>query len=154
MRLLKLVIIFEIIAGLIFAAAAQDINRSASIDSLKGKVQVKLINEKSWNSAKVGMILHEGDSIRTSAGSWAFLNLDKGKTATVEVKENTQLLLSELKKNDSGDVKDTLLDLAIGKILIKVQKLRKESSKFEVKTPTSIVGVRGTVFAVEVENLK
>jgi len=154
MRLLKFVIISEIITGLIFAAIAQDINRSASIASLKGKAQVKLINEKRWHSAKVGMVLHEGDSIRTSTGSWALLNLDGGKTATVEVKENTQLLLSELKKNDSSDVKDTLLDVAIGKILIKVQKLRKESSKFEVKTPTSIVGVRGTVFAVEVENLK
>ena len=154
MRLLKLVIIFEIITGLILVATAQDISRSASIASLKGKVQVKLINEKSWNPAKAGMVLYEGDSVRTSAGSWALLNLDGGKTATVEVKENTQLLLSELKKNDSGDVKDTLLDLAIGKILIKVQKLRKESSKFEVKTPTSIVGVRGTVFAVEVESIE
>ena len=35
-----------------------------------------------------------------------------------------------------------------------VDKLRKEHSKFEIKTPTSIVGVRGTTFAVEVENLK
>jgi len=154
MRLLKLVIIFEIITGLILVVTAQDINRSASIASLKGKVQVKLINEKSWNPAKVGMVLHEGDAVRTSAGSWALLKLDGGKTGTVEVKENTQLLLSELKKNDSGDAKSTLLDLAIGKILIKVQKLRKKNSRFEVKTPTSIVGVRGTVFAVEVENMK
>jgi len=154
MKLIKYAIIFMVMAGFSFLTVAQDMNRAASIVDLKGKAHVKLANEKNWQPVKVGTVLHEGDTIKTAKGSWALLNLDGGKTATIEVKESTQLLLSELKKDGSNDVKNTLLDLEVGKILIKVQKLRKEGSKFEVKTPTSIVGVRGTVFAIEVENLK
>ena len=56
-----------------------------------------------------------------------------------------------LKKDEEGRVQTTLLDLAIGKILISAEKLDTPDSKFEVKTPTSVVGVRGTAFSVEVE---
>jgi hypothetical protein len=83
------------------------------------------------------------------------LNVDgSGQTATVEVKENSQLLLSELLVNPANGTQKTLLDLAAGEILIKAQKVKGEESKFEVKTPTSIVGVRGTTFAVKVEALE
>ena len=50
-----------------------------------------------------------------------------------------------------ADTSKTLLDLAMGEILIKAQKVHGEKSQFEVKTPTSIVGVRGTTFNVKVE---
>ena len=65
--------------------------------------------------------------------------------------ENSQLMLRELKKDKRTGTENTLLDLAVGKILVKAQKLRDPDSKFEVKTPTSVVGVRGTNFSVQVE---
>ena len=84
----------------------------------------------------------------------AILNLNgMGETAAVEINENSQLLLLELIQDKEEETQQTLLDLAIGKVLIRAQKLHSEKSKFEVKTPTSIVGVRGTTFAVEVEAL-
>ena len=46
--------------------------------------------------------------------------------------------------------KMTLLDLAVGKVLVHAAKL-KGGSRFEVRTPTAISGVRGTVFEVEVK---
>ena len=33
------------------------------------------------------------------------------------------------------------------------KKLKAEKSKFEVKTPTSVVGVRGTAFSVKVDEI-
>ena len=62
--------------------------------------------------------------------------------------------MAELIGNKEEGTQKTLLDLAIGKILIRAKKLHSEEEKFEVKTPTTIVGVRGTTFAVEVEALE
>ena len=102
--------------------------------------------------ANVGMSLKQGDAIRTKANSKAILALDaEAETATVEVKQNSQLTLAELIANQAEGSESTLLDLALGEILIKAKKLHSEKSKFEVKTPTSIVGVRGTTFSVAVE---
>ena len=51
-------------------------------------------------------------------------------------------------ESKTGD-KTTLLDLALGKVLVHVEKLQGKS-KFEVRTPTALTGVRGTTFTVEV----
>ena len=115
MKLIKYAIILTVTCSFSSLAVAQGINRTAIIADLKGEAQAKLINEKNWRSAKIGMTLHEGDTIRTSAGSWVLLNLDRGKTAAIEIKENTQLLLSQLKKDDNVDTKSTLLTLRLVK---------------------------------------
>ena len=61
------------------------------------------------------------------------------------------MAIAELIADPGADTSKTLLDLAMGEVLIKAQKVHGENSKFEVKTPTSIVGVRGTTFNVKVE---
>ena len=126
--------------------------RTAAIVSIDGSAQVKPAGQASFSAASVGMVLNEGDTIKTASKSWVLLNVDgKGQTATVEVKENSQMLLAELLVDPKGGSSKTLLDLAMGEVLIKAQKVHGEESKFEVKTPTSIVGVRGTTFNVKVE---
>ena len=111
--------------------------------------------QKTWIPAKVGMVLNQGDIIRTKKDSWALLNLDgAAETANLELKENSQLKLAELVENKKEATQTTLLDLALGEVLIKAKKLHSEKSRFEVKTPTSIVGVRGTTFSVSVEALE
>ncbi len=152
MKIIKLILVGFIL--LPYTVVAQGNIRYATIKAIRGNVQVRGIDSKKWEVATVGKVLKEGDVIKTGTDGWALLAIDDGKTAEVEVSANSQLLLSELKGKVSNNTQKTLLDLAIGKILIKVQKLHRKESKFEVKTPTSIVGVRGTVFAVEVESLE
>jgi hypothetical protein len=153
MKILRGVCFFMLAAAILSCATlAQESERSAKILSLEGAVEVRLGSQKAWIPAEIGMVLGEGDVIKTRYDSYAVLNLDgSGETATVDITENSQLLLSELIKDESDDTETTLLDLAIGKILIKAQKLDTPESRFEVKTPTSVVGVRGTAFSVEVE---
>ena len=147
------------ITGLIFMvlgsfALAQEAKRTAIITDLEGDVEVKTPEGEGWVPAAIGMVLNEKDFIKTKADSWVNMNLDgSGETAAVELDENSQLMLLRLTKDDENGTQKTLLDLAIGKILIRAQKLHTKESSFEVKTPTSIVGVRGTVFEVEVEAL-
>ncbi|MBU0896123.1 MAG: FecR domain-containing protein, partial [Candidatus Omnitrophica bacterium] len=129
----------------------EDVKRVSKVIDVSGKVIVKPSGEKGWIPVQKGMIISEGDILKTKVNSWALLNLNgSGETATVEVEENSQLAFTELTKDDQG-VEKTFLDLALGKLLIEAKKLESEKSKFEVKTPTSIVGVRGTTFAIEVE---
>lgn len=151
MKTLKIFLICALILGVASIVYAAETPRIASVSKVEGKVDVKL-GKEGWKPAEVGMVLNQGDMIRTQAKSSALLNVDgKAETAVVEVKENSQLKLAELIENKESETQTTLLDLALGEVLIKAQKLHSEKSSFEVKTPTSIVGVRGTTFSVAVE---
>jgi len=140
--------------GVAVSGACQETLRQAKIIEVQGRVFVRQ-GKKKWTEAKENMVLNSGDVIKTQRHSSALININgSGETATVEVSENSQLLLSKLIEDQNKGTQDTLLDLAIGKVLIEAEKLHSEESKFEVKTPTSIVGVRGTTFAVEVEAIE
>lgn len=149
MKTLKVVCILVLLAVFGPFGFAQEEVQSAKVADLKGDVTVKLSKEADWSAVKAEMILSEGAVLKTGADSWAYLIIGK-EAATVEVKENSQIFISELKKGEQNNAQKTLLDLAVGKILVKAQKLQSEESRFEVKTPTSLVGIRGTTFEVEV----
>lgn len=154
MKMTRYLCILVLILGVSSLSFAEETSRTAAVKELKGTVEVKT-PKASWVAAQVGMILNQQDIIRTKKDSWAVINLDgTGETATVEIKQNSQMKLAELKQNKEQGTQNTLLDLALGEILIKAQKLHSEKSKFEVKTPTSIVGVRGTTFSVAVEAIE
>jgi len=131
-------------------AYCDNAERTATIVENEGANQVSS-DGTNWIPAEVGMVLHQGDVIRTADNSFLVMNLEGEESATVELKEKGELRLSELLQDKTAGTQKTLLDLALGEILITSKKLRAEESKFEVKTPTSIVGVRGTTFSVAVE---
>jgi len=150
MRKLTLLVMLAFVFSFINNAFADEIKRDAKIAEIKGSAQVKAVGGN-WVPAQVGMVLAQGYILKTAANSKAVLKLNgSGETATVVVNPDSQLLLSELLADKAKGTEKTLLDLAVGKILIKAQKLHGPDSKFEVKTPTSVVGVRGTSFSVEV----
>jgi hypothetical protein len=154
MRLVGVILILGLVLGLTTLGLAENVKRVASIMEFQGTVEVKM-GKAQWQAAQKGMILNPGDMIRTKKNSFALLNVDgKAETATVEVKENSQVKLAELLENKKDGTQSTLLDLSLGNILIKAKKLHSEKSKFEVKTPTSIVAVRGTTFSVAVEAIE
>ncbi len=155
MKILKIVCIFLLVVGVASSAFTEEVKRSAKVVDYEGQVEARLMGERKWAPAESEMVLTEGDILRTRRDSWALLNLDgDGETATVTVQENSQLLISKLTRDEAEGSQETLLDLGLGKVLIEAEKLHSEKSKFEVKTPTSVVGVRGTTFAVEVEALE
>lgn len=131
------------------SAGAAEIARDATIAQTEGQVMTRL-GQGDWMPAEKGMVLHEGDEIKTGPDSAVELLLDQGKVGKVEIKENSAFKLDIMHKDPGSGDKVTLLDLAMGKVLVHAEKLTGDS-KFEVKTPTSTTGVRGTVFEVEVE---
>lgn len=101
-----------------------------------------------WSPLTKGKQLKPGAIIRTGAGSEVDLFLDRNGPV-VRVTENTQLGIDRLsyEKSSVETVIDTGLDLKAGRILGLVDKMA-EASKYEVKTPHGVAGIRGTEYDI------
>ncbi|MCM8761324.1 MAG: FecR domain-containing protein [Candidatus Omnitrophica bacterium] len=145
---------------LIFFAAvpsfAANAKRSAVIAAVRGSVEVKPLKGE-WVPAKANTTLAEGDFIKTGKDSWVLINIDdSGETASVELKESSNMELSLLSIDEKTGATRTLLDMYAGEVMVKAKNLGGKKSKFDVKTPTSIVAVKGdsASFSVKVERIE
>ena len=141
-----LAVTFLFISTVALAAPA----REATLANVIGEVMVRADGTSAWKPAEPGAKININDEIKTSAGGSIDVLLDNGDTANVNVKEKSQFKIKAMDLNPATGEKSTYLDLALGKVLIHAQKLE-GNSKFEVITPTSTTGVRGTVFEVSVD---
>lgn len=140
----KVLITFAILS--IFAASffpfkvlAQE-SASSSTDNgiilfMQGDVKVKSAKSEVWVNAEKGMVLSNGDNIKTGVQSWAELGFGKDFKNSVRIQENTHVVLTDL-----GAIKINLIQ---GELRSLVEKLSK-NTVFEIRTPVSICGVRGT----------
>lgn len=105
----------------------------------------------SWLPLKVGRVLKPGAIIRTSADSQVDLFLEQNGPV-VRVTQSTQLAIERLSYENTGveSVIDTGLDLRSGRILGNVKKMA-EASKYEVKTPNGVAGIRGTEYDISAD---
>ena len=122
--------------------------RRATIESMSGTVEVKKAGTDKWvKVAKTGMVLNEGDQVRTKSGSKVVIKLDDGSVNQLTSLSN--LTIQKLDRSLRGNT--TGMDVEVGKSYNKVKKLNVERDKFNVGTPTAVAGVRGTYFSAEVE---
>ncbi len=124
-------------------------SRQATISNIRGEVFIRQ-DQGDWKAAQPGIVLNQGDEMKTSSGGFAELLLDDGKVGSVQIKEKSLFKLETMQEDQATGDKSTLLNLAIGKVMVHAEKLR-GNSKFEVRTPTSTTGVRGTMFEVSVD---
>ncbi len=103
-----------------------------------------------WQAAKDGMVIMPGDVVKTASSGSVEVMLDGGKVGRVDVKAGSLFRINKAGTNPATGDKTTLLELAVGKLIAHVEKLQ-GNSKFEVRTPTALTGVRGTVFEVTVK---
>ena len=116
----------------------------ATVRSVKGAAEYS--SGGAWAPLKPGAILGSGSSIKTGAGSEVILDLGLNAKA-IAVTENTTLGIDKLTVDKTGAdvVTETQLDVKVGRILGKVNKTS-PASRFEIKTPTGVAGIRGTTF--------
>lgn len=127
-------------------ARADSNMRAARIKNVSGTAKIKKAGGEKAYPALEGMGLVQGDSIITGSSGQVILEMDGDKE--VRIGSNTQMILSELVKSASAMGSKTSLGLLSGKVLITINKKLSQDSKFEIKTPTAIMGVRGTAFYV------
>ena len=142
---------FLILLALLFSCAwaSAETPRDVLVTALSGNVEHQKQGGGDWLPLAPDALLTQTDVVRTGDNSTCTLLFKGMKQATVEVRPNSMLELITVNTADSGD--STELDLSIGAVLVKAEKLQSGSSSFEVRTPNSIVGIRGTEFEVKVD---
>ncbi|MEO8426342.1 MAG: FecR domain-containing protein [Verrucomicrobiota bacterium] len=141
-----------LITTLVVSANAQTQQGEAKVYGLKGSADYS-DGGGTWMPLRVGKVLRAGSLIRTAAESQVDLNL-KRNGPTVRVTENTTMGLDKLLFEMTGAdvVIETRLDLQKGRIQGKVNKTS-DASKYEVKTPRLVAGIRGTEYDITADGM-
>lgn len=135
-------LIFITSFGSSIQVAAADYQRVAKVSELSGEVGVLRAGGEKSISAFKGMGLNQGDTIITKKDSWVRVILDNDKE--VKIGPSTKIMVKELK--GSAVAESTELQLWTGNVFNHVQKKLNANSKYEIHTPTAVMGVRGTEY--------
>ncbi|MFA5115672.1 MAG: FecR domain-containing protein [Candidatus Omnitrophota bacterium] len=117
------------------AFAAKEIEKTAKVTFVQGDVKVQKSGATAWNAAKAGLVLSDGDAIKTAKTSAVEISFDKNNKNMVRLEEESTAILRGKSLNR--------IELPVGRIRSLVKSLKKESS-FDIKTPTVVAGARGS----------
>ncbi|MBI3322305.1 MAG: FecR domain-containing protein [Candidatus Omnitrophica bacterium] len=148
MKNFRLALLALCMAGLGAGVAWAELRYAAAID-VQGNPQVQQ-EDGSWRTLGPGIQLQEGDRVRTGGADTVVLAIIDGnrKIGQFKVRENSEIVLQKMSVDPATGRQSAILALALGNVLLYVQALDDDST-FEVKTPVSISGVRGTSFEVQ-----
>jgi hypothetical protein len=136
-------------------AALVGIALMTSVQAAQGKAVVRSVVGKaeysqggSWLPIKVGQEIAPGATLRTANDSKVVLFMDENGPL-VMLTENTTLGIDKLNFEPTGvdTIIETQLDLKSGRIVGIAKKLA-ANSKYEVKTPSGVAGIRGTEYSI------
>lgn len=131
--------------------------RSAENGRVEGKAIVRAVHGNveyqengSWAPLRPNKELNPGVKVRTGPDSFTDLSVN-GFTSTVRIQDNTTMVIPEMFRVGPGREADTdtTLDLQLGTVIGNVKKLS-ASSRYEIRTPHGVAGIRGTDFQVTV----
>jgi len=125
----------------------EDSSPSATVTRVSGEAMAQKGGASVWNPITQGDVLSGGDTIRTSPASKVRIQFPSG--SIIEVNEMTSLTIRQLAAKTAKEEGAEEVFLLKGRIKAIVEKLDKKTA-FEVKTPTAVAGVRGTIFYVNV----
>jgi len=143
--------IVALAAAVLMSASAQADTKHnrAVVRSIHGGAQVSNNRGQTWGAAKVGQFLGANSVIKTASDGTVDLFLgDNGPV--VRVTPDTSMGIDKLDLDNTGIEKviETQLDLRNGRILGSVKKMA-AASKYEVKTPVGVAGIRGTEYSID-----
>jgi hypothetical protein len=172
-RLLNGFIACGVALAMVSTLAAQSADQSsAKVVRLKGGARYKIGNND-WQPLKLGDVIRAGTVIQTAAKSRVDLVLGDASAPVaravpsdtisyqpsaeqniVRIWDNTLLSVDKMSEMHTGAdvVTETQLDLKAGHITGSVKKMS-AASKYEVKIPNGVAGIRGTVFDISAEGV-
>lgn len=126
--------------------------RTGQIVNVVGEVDIKKAGENLWMEASCGTHISQYDMIKTREEASVDIEFTKkdGKYFKIRLLDESELSFTRVELDSESTIENILLDLTIGDVLIKTDKFDPKS-KFRVRTPTSMIGVRGTRFEVVYE---
>lgn len=112
---------------------------------VKGDVQVKSAKSGELTRARLGAQVYPQDMIIT--GKEARAKIVMVDNNEINVSPESQIEIQHYEYDPAAGHKDVLLNVIYGKVRSKVeQKYDGKQSKYQVKTPSAVAGVRGTDF--------
>ena len=147
-RIASLVFIVAVLA-VSGSAAKADTSQVAQIKTVSG--QAEIVRNGARSSARVGDPLYEKDTIETGAdGAIGITFIDN---TVMSGGPNSQIVIEDYKFNSSNFKGSMLTDMNRGTVsMISGDIARSTPGAMKVKTPTAILGVRGTRFVIEVKD--
>jgi hypothetical protein len=125
------------------------VNRWIAVQQFSGEVTYD--RAQGSRPARVGDFLeNQGDGITTSWRASATLQIDTG-IGQINVQQQTQLRVREMLTTGSG-ARITRLQVPRGQARLKLRRFGNPGSRLEIETPAGISGVRGTEFAMDVQD--
>ncbi len=103
--------------------------------------QVQVLENGAWKKAQMGMSVSAGSEIQTGLKSSAIVKFGNGS----EMKINAGTVVSLADYREGGFGTETRVDLKMGKITAVIARHEKAKNHFNVRTPTLVAGVRGTI---------
>lgn len=136
------------VLGSIFAVTALKANAQAVhgvLRVVKGDVQIKSAKLGQTIKARVGEKVFPKDTVITAKDARAkIVMVDNNE---INVSPESQIEIQNYEYDPAAGKKDVLLNVIYGKVRSKVeQKYDGKTSKFQIKTPSAVAGVRGTDF--------
>ena len=113
----------------------------AVVMASKGRV------ESGAETVTSGMKLREGDAIKTGDDGFVSILLADGSTIAVQAKSILRIERARQLTNTDG-VLDSIVRLDSGRLETRAARQKGSAARFEIRTPTSNMGVRGTIFRV------
>jgi len=147
MKRLALVLFAFCLVGIpssLLAATKKAASTDATFTSVNGTVTVKNL-KGTTKTVKRGDKAGQGETVTVAKGGSAALKLFDG--STIELKSNSRVVLTTLKKSSNQDNK-LRVKLTFGKIIAKVKKMLTPKSSFEIEAGGVVCGVRGTAYTV------
>jgi len=129
-------------------ALAQQAPPSAELKRVIGRVEILRKGQTQWIPAVIGTRLVEGDDIRAFSGAQAELAMPDA--STVQLAENSRLLMTKLEYDQQQQSRFVLLHLVVGKVRAAIAQsaitlVRARQSNFGISTPTAVAAARGTI---------
>ena len=167
--------------AMVSTVGAQTIQGVAKVVRIKGSARYSTGNNV-WQPLKVGSILRPGTVVQTSTDRGSFVDLVLGDGSApipssaaltpavarpdvsyyqpnsevdiVRVYENSLMAIDKLTIIETGAdvVSETQLDLRAGRIFGNVKKMS-AASKYEVKIPNGVAGIRGTTYEISADGV-
>ncbi|MGA7873006.1 MAG: FecR domain-containing protein [Candidatus Binatus sp.] len=131
------------------SAVNADNSQVAQVKTVAG--QAEIVRNGARATARIGDPLYEKDTIETGAdGSIGLTFIDN---TVMSSGPNSEIVLEDYKFNSSNFKGSMLTDMNRGTLsMISGDIARSSPGAMKVKTPTAILGVRGTRFVIEVKD--
>jgi hypothetical protein len=134
--------------GLKQSQPATAIGRINFLLGKEGEVTIRRVNDTKWLAAKFKMGVLKGDQIKTAAESRCEVKLNDG--SIIRIGENSVFDFAE--SNLSKYARQVDASLKRGRIWANVTRSTGAANKFEVKSPTAVCAIRGTIYRMEADS--